>query len=91
MASCYIPAYYESPTLLNGRLCLDGGVTDNLPLIDGHVRVCPYDKDAEIGNRRGKEIPGWSTILPGAREDMDRLEGMGREDAEEWFGGSKIG
>ena len=85
MASCYVPVYYEEPTILDGKLCLDGGITDNLPEIPGYVRVCPYSKEAEIGNRRGKAIPSWSAILPGGKEDMERLEGMGWEDAEAWF------
>lgn len=85
MASCYLPIYYETPTLLNGKLCLDGGITDNLLDIPGFVKVCPYMEEADIGNKRGTRIPKWAAVLPGGMKDMERLEGMGWEDAETWF------
>ena len=39
LASCYIPMYYETPTLLAGRLHLDGGLFDNQPVLPGGVTV----------------------------------------------------
>eukprot|EP00520_Triparma_pacifica_P019451 CAMPEP_0118634078 /NCGR_PEP_ID=MMETSP0785-20121206/1345_1 /TAXON_ID=91992 /ORGANISM="Bolidomonas pacifica, Strain CCMP 1866" /LENGTH=149 /DNA_ID=CAMNT_0006525009 /DNA_START=489 /DNA_END=935 /DNA_ORIENTATION=+ len=57
MASCYVPIYYECPTMLEGKLCLDGGLVDNLPSEPDYIRVCPYAKEAEIGNNKGAGLP----------------------------------
>lgn len=40
LASCYIPIYYEKPVIIKGRPYLDGGVSDNTPVLDGHTITC---------------------------------------------------
>lgn len=42
LASCYIPVYYEKPVFLGGRPCIDGGITDNCPILNADtIRVSP--------------------------------------------------
>eukprot|EP00854_Cymbomonas_tetramitiformis_P018662 gene18662-22281_t len=49
LGSCYIPFYYESPVLTQGRLWLDGGLKDNLPCIDHTtLTISPFFEHADI-------------------------------------------
>jgi len=42
LASCYIPLYYEKPVVMGGRLYIDGGLTNNIPVLGPEtIRVSP--------------------------------------------------
>ena len=57
MASCYIPLYYETATVLGGRLHVDGGVWNNQPLHSSAttVTITPALGGGTISPRRASD------------------------------------
>jgi len=44
MSSCYIPVYYEKIRFINNSVALDGGLSNNQPLVDPHtIAVAPIN------------------------------------------------
>eukprot|EP00518_Triparma_eleuthera_P010312 CAMPEP_0182469874 /NCGR_PEP_ID=MMETSP1319-20130603/17766_1 /TAXON_ID=172717 /ORGANISM="Bolidomonas pacifica, Strain RCC208" /LENGTH=308 /DNA_ID=CAMNT_0024670235 /DNA_START=98 /DNA_END=1021 /DNA_ORIENTATION=+ len=71
LSSCYIPLYYEKATKIDGVLSLDGGLTNNQPLLPGAVTVSPFGP-ADITNKRAP-YPPLSSVFPGAIEDCQHM------------------
>lgn len=61
MGSCYIPIYYERPVLYRGKPLVDGGLTDNVPILnDQTVTVSPkpslQSRPIDIGPKNERHL-----------------------------------
>jgi hypothetical protein len=67
--------YYEVPATVGGRVTLDGGLTNNLPLHPVHpdttVRVSPRWDCGEATVKPSRPYPAWFSLFP-------RCVGVGR-------------
>lgn len=86
LASCYIPLYYETPTVVAGVLHLDGGLTNNQPMPAAHtVTVSPVAGAAAISPARAGEMPAHWRLFPPARAAAQRMFEAGHRDAMRWL------
>jgi hypothetical protein len=85
LASCYIPLYYERPVLLGGRPYVDGGLTDNQPVL-GASTITVSPTGASRGRARIDITPARPPALRHALlpdpEVMIDVYDAGRADAE---------
>jgi hypothetical protein len=63
-----LPRYYEEPVVVHGKLALDGGLTDNLPLHPHHphttVRVSPRWDCGAADVKPPRPYPSWFSLFP---------------------------
>eukprot|EP00123_Amoebidium_parasiticum_P005899 comp16975_c0_seq2/m.15622 comp16975_c0_seq2/g.15622 ORF comp16975_c0_seq2/g.15622 comp16975_c0_seq2/m.15622 type:complete len:129 (-) comp16975_c0_seq2:583-969(-) len=85
MASCTIPPITGLPRKMDdGHWAVDGGVTDNQPIIDVHtVTISPRPhSSADIKCKHA--VPWWWFVMPPGPEDLRRLYSWGYEDTHMW-------
>ncbi len=85
-ASTYIPLYYEQPAVYNGRPYLDGGITNNQPILNRQtVRVSPYKSESSSVDLHPRFHPPYTNALFPKLEILDRLFEEGQQDGEVFF------
>ena len=87
LGSCYIPIYYEKPIFIKGKPVIDGGATDNLPILDqSTITVSPkpslQSKKTDIGPKVEPEFR--SSMFPD-NTVMKDLFLQGYADAKRFF------
>ena len=95
MASCYIPIYYEEVGMVGGRICGDGGMTNNLlnNFGDGGGEVITISPNRFENNEvMGVSIcnnrlpyPVMSSLFPGSKSDCEKMIEHGKEDAQSYI------
>lgn len=87
LASCYIPGYYESPVRCKtrGMFFLDGGLTNNQPVLKGTLTVSPYAGTAIISP--STQDPTWKfdpldRLLPPHIDQLYAYERQGFRDTQ---------
>lgn len=93
MASCYVPFYYEKPVIINDKICLDGGFSNNHPRLNEHtIRVSPYSKSSahiKPPETFTKYTPWNGFVKLLSIDEMKALEERGFKDAELFFQSKK--
>lgn len=88
LASCYVPFYYETPVIINNKLCIDGGFSNNNPKIDAStIMVSPYSTSqvAHIKPKNSKFNALDAFFFLPSLAQMNFLELQGYHDALSFF------
>lgn len=92
LASCYIPFYYERPVLVGARPCIDGGLSDNQPVLNANtITVSPTGSRVVATGARPMITPSVpfarrDAFLPDPEVMLDVYE-AGRADSAAYFDG----
>ncbi|KAI8929589.1 acyl transferase/acyl hydrolase/lysophospholipase [Entophlyctis helioformis] len=93
LATCFVPLVYETPVKLQGRVYMDGGLSNNTPVLDSltvtigtrpnATNICP---SVQPDSKDGARHPGAQQLLPSHdAAAMDRLFEDGYCDARCWL------
>ncbi len=85
-ASTYIPLYYEKPAMYKGRAYIDGGLTNNQPILDrSTIKISPYKTETRAVDLHPNYHAPYTDALFPKLELLERLFADGQRDGKVYF------
>ena len=80
-ASCHIPSFRKRSVLFRGYSCVDGGFTNNNPILDQNtLRISPFFFEPHIDISPSVSVmPWWAIIIPSEKR-AHNLFSLGKKD-----------
>ncbi|SMF52005.1 patatin-like phospholipase family protein [Pseudobacteriovorax antillogorgiicola] len=80
LSSCYIPIYYEVPAFFQGRLYIDGGISDNQPTIDRETILVRPTRGSDVDIYPRFKVPRQAYLVP----DIPMMKRLYKEGQQMW-------
>ena len=80
-ASCHIPSFQKRSVLFRGYSCIDGGFTNNNPILDQNtLRVSPFFFEPQIDISPSTSVMPWWAIIVPSEKRAHNLFSLGMKD-----------